>query len=86
MRRNGADGARGWGVYRHGAATADGQRLAFQHPIAGVDAQLAFGPQMLLQRNDKGLGQGATRSGTPLDCVFISGGWIPPSKSQIRSF
>ena len=46
-------------MYRHGAATADGQRLAFQHPIAGVDAQLAFGPQMLLQRNDKGLGQGS---------------------------
>ena len=59
VRRDGADGARGWGVYRHGAATADGQRLAFQHPIAGVDAQLAFRPQMLLQRNDKGLGQGS---------------------------
>ena len=58
VRRNGADGARGRGVHRHGAAAADGQRLAFQHPIAGADAQLAFRPQMLLQRNDKGLGQG----------------------------
>ncbi len=59
VRRNGADGARGRGVYRHGAAAADGQRLAFQHPIAGVDAQFAFRPQVLLQRNDKGLGQGS---------------------------
>ncbi len=59
VRRDGADGARRGGVNRHGAAAADGQRLAFQHPIAGVDAQLAFRPQMLLQRNDKGLGQGS---------------------------
>ncbi len=57
VRRDGANGARGRGVHRHGAPAADGQRLAFQHPIAGVDAQFAFRSQMLLQRNDKGLGQ-----------------------------
>ena len=48
-------------MHRHGTATANGQRLAFQHVLADVDAQFAFRSQMLLQGDDKGVGQ---RGGT----------------------
>lgn len=61
-------------MYRQGAATTKGQWLAFQYVVTGFDAQLTFWSQMLLQGDDKMSGRGATRSGTPLDWVFISGG------------
>ena len=54
---DGANGTGGGGVHGDSAATADGQRLAFKYPIARFDAQLTFRPQMLLQRDNKGVRQ-----------------------------
>ncbi len=68
MRCDGADGAGGWCVHRYGTAPADGQRLAFQHGVADLDAQFTFRPQMLLQRDNKLIRQ---RGGTQRDTAGL---------------
>ncbi|MNM06557.1 hypothetical protein D3C81_165710 [compost metagenome] len=56
-------------MYRHRAAAAHGQRLALQYPVADVDAQLAFRSKMLLQGNNKTVGQ---RSGAQWHSAGLS--------------
>ncbi len=94
MGRNSRNGTRGGRVnWQHFAATTGkrlaattGKRLAAQYFIADANAQLTFRANMLFQWYDKTLRQGTWRRGVPLDWVFISGGWMPPLKSQILFF
>ena len=58
VRGDGGNGTGGRGVYGQHSSPSAGQRLAAQHPIAHLDAQFAFGANMLLERNDKALRQG----------------------------
>lgn len=86
MGRNSRNNARRWRVnWQHFTATM-GKRLAAQYFIADANAQLTFSANMLFQWNDKTLRQWNLRRGVPLDWVFISGGWMPPLKSQILFF
>ena len=57
MRLNRRDGAGGRSVNRQHSAPAAGERLAAQHPIAGGNAKLAFGTDVLFQRQNVALCQ-----------------------------
>ncbi len=70
---------------QHFAATT-GKRLAAQYFIADANAQLTFSANTLFQWNNKTLRQWCLAQGLPSDWVFISGGWMPPLKSQILFF
>lgn len=86
MGRNSRNGTRGGRVNWQHFAASTGKRLAAQYFIADANAQLTFSANMLFQWYDKTLRQWYRRRGVPLDWVFISGGWMPPLKSQILFF
>ena len=58
VRGDSGNGAGGGSVNRQHSSPTAGQRLAAQHPVADLDAQFAFGADMLLQRDHKALRQG----------------------------
>lgn len=86
MGRNSRNGTRGGRVNRQHFAATTGKRLAAQYVIADANAQLTFSANMLFQWNDKTLRQWYLAQGRTVDWVFISGGWMPPLKSQILFF
>lgn len=86
MGRNSRNGTRGGRVNRQHFAATTGKRLAAQYFIADANAQLTFSANMLFQWNDKTLRQWYLAQGRTVDWVFISGGWMPPLKSQILFF
>lgn len=86
MGRNSRNGTRGGRVNRQHFAVTTGKRLAAQYFIADANAQLTFSANMLFQWNNKTLRQWYLAQGCTVDWVFISGGWMPPLKSQILFF
>lgn len=85
MGRNSRNGTRGGRVNRQHFAATTGKRLAAQYFIADANAQLTFSANMLFQWNNKRCASGTAQWCT-VDWVFISGGWMPPLKSQILFF
>ena len=78
MRFDGDHRTGGRRMHRQRTAAAHGQRLAFQYAVAGLHQQFAFRPQVLLQRNNKGIGQrgGAQRGAAGLRLHFR---WMDPA-------